>query len=56
LTSPADAFYQRTIAEVRANHGRVGGNFAGTPLLLLHTTGYCCTPPAPATGSHGSTR
>ncbi|GAB3686132.1 nitroreductase family deazaflavin-dependent oxidoreductase [Angustibacter aerolatus] len=27
------------IAEFRANHGRVGGNFEGAPLLLLHTTG-----------------
>lgn len=27
------------IAEFRANQGRVGGNFAGAPLLLLHTTG-----------------
>jgi deazaflavin-dependent oxidoreductase (nitroreductase family) len=39
LTSPADQFNQRTIAEFRANHGRVGGNFAGAPLLLLHTVG-----------------
>ena len=29
----------RIIAEFRANHGQVGGNFAGAPLLLLHTTG-----------------
>lgn len=29
----------RTIAEFRANHGKVGGNFAGAPLLLLHTVG-----------------
>jgi deazaflavin-dependent oxidoreductase (nitroreductase family) len=27
------------IAEFRANHGKVGGNFEGAPLLLLHTTG-----------------
>ncbi len=27
------------IAELRANAGRVGGYFAGTPLLLLTTTG-----------------
>ena len=27
------------IAEFRANHGRVGGNFEGAPLLLLHTKG-----------------
>lgn len=29
----------RIIDEFRANEGRVGGNFAGAPLLLLHTTG-----------------
>lgn len=39
MTSPADQFNQSTIAEFRANHGRVGGNFAGAPLLLLHTVG-----------------
>ena len=27
------------IEEFRNNEGRVGGNFAGAPLLLLHTTG-----------------
>lgn len=27
------------VEEFRANHGRVGGNFAGRPLLLLTTTG-----------------
>lgn len=27
------------IHEFRANAGRVGGNFEGAPLLLLHTTG-----------------
>lgn len=27
------------IAEFRANGGKVGGNFDGAPLLLLHTTG-----------------
>jgi deazaflavin-dependent oxidoreductase (nitroreductase family) len=27
------------IAEFRAHHGQVGGNFAGAPLLLLHTVG-----------------
>ena len=27
------------IAEFRANDGQVGGNFAGAPLLLLHSTG-----------------
>jgi hypothetical protein len=49
LTSPADQFNQRTMAEFRASHGRVGGNFAGAPVLLLHTVGA-------AAGSHGSTR
>lgn len=29
----------KVISEFRANEGRVGGNFAGAPLLLLHTTG-----------------
>jgi len=28
-----------TIAQFRANAGRVGGNFEGAPLLLLHSTG-----------------
>jgi deazaflavin-dependent oxidoreductase (nitroreductase family) len=27
------------IAEFRANHGQVGGDLAGAPLLLLHTVG-----------------
>ncbi|HEY2792275.1 MAG TPA: nitroreductase family deazaflavin-dependent oxidoreductase [Micromonosporaceae bacterium] len=30
---------QKIIDEFRANDGRVGGNFEGAPLLLLHTTG-----------------
>ena len=30
---------ERIIAEFRANNGHVGGNFAGAPLLLLHTVG-----------------
>lgn len=29
----------KVVAEFRANHGKVGGNFAGAPLLLLHTRG-----------------
>lgn len=29
----------KIIAEFRANAGRVGGNFEGAPLLLLHSTG-----------------
>ena len=30
---------EQVISEFRANHGKVGGNFEGAPLLLLHTTG-----------------
>jgi deazaflavin-dependent oxidoreductase (nitroreductase family) len=30
---------KKIIEEFRANQGRVGGNFAGRPLLLLHTKG-----------------
>lgn len=30
---------RKTIEEFRANRGKVGGNFAGAPLLLLHTVG-----------------
>jgi len=37
-TSPAD-FNAQIIDEFRANEGRVGGGFAGLPLLLLHHTG-----------------
>jgi len=37
-TSPAD-FNAQIIEEFRANEGRVGGRFEGTPLLLLHHTG-----------------
>ena len=29
----------KTIAEFRANEGRVGGNFAGAPMVLLHHHG-----------------
>jgi deazaflavin-dependent oxidoreductase (nitroreductase family) len=39
LTSRADLFNQRNIAEFRANHGQLGGNFTGAPVLLLHTVG-----------------
>jgi len=39
LTSPAEQFNQRTIAEFRAKHGRVGDTFDGAPLLILHTVG-----------------
>ncbi|HEY2316695.1 MAG TPA: nitroreductase family deazaflavin-dependent oxidoreductase [Solirubrobacteraceae bacterium] len=37
-TSPSD-FNSRIIDEFRANEGRVGPPFEGTPLLLLHHTG-----------------
>jgi deazaflavin-dependent oxidoreductase (nitroreductase family) len=37
-TSPSD-FNARIIDEFRANEGRVGGQFDGLPLLLLHHTG-----------------
>lgn len=37
-SSPAD-FNARIVEEFRANEGRVGGAFAGVPLLLLHHTG-----------------
>ncbi|MDI5961121.1 nitroreductase family deazaflavin-dependent oxidoreductase [Streptantibioticus silvisoli] len=37
--SDTNDFNARTIAEFRAHHGQVGGNFAGAPLLLLHTVG-----------------
>lgn len=30
---------KKIIEEFRANGGKVGGNFEGKPLLLLHTTG-----------------
>jgi deazaflavin-dependent oxidoreductase (nitroreductase family) len=35
----ATDFNAKTIAEFRKNHGKVGGYFTGSPLLLLHTTG-----------------
>jgi deazaflavin-dependent oxidoreductase (nitroreductase family) len=34
-----DDWNTRIIDEFRANGGKVGGQFAGAPLLLLHTTG-----------------
>ena len=37
-TSPQD-FNVRIIEEFRANEGRVGGPFEGTPVLLLHHVG-----------------
>lgn len=37
--SDAIDWNRKIIDEFRANAGKVGGNFAGAPLLLLHTTG-----------------
>ncbi len=37
--SEMNDFNQRIITEFRANQGKVGGQFAGAPLLLLTTTG-----------------
>ncbi len=37
--SAPDDFNQRVIAEFRANGGKVGGPFDGSPMLLLTTTG-----------------
>ncbi len=34
-----DDFNRRNIEEFRANHGRIGGQFEGAPVLLLHTIG-----------------
>lgn len=34
-----DDFNRRNIEEFRANHGRLGGNFEGAPVLLLHSIG-----------------
>ncbi len=35
----ADDWNSKIIAEFRANGGKVGGQFEGAPLLLLHTVG-----------------
>lgn len=37
--SDVNDWNSQIIAEFRANGGAVGGQFAGAPLLLLHTTG-----------------
>jgi deazaflavin-dependent oxidoreductase (nitroreductase family) len=36
---PVNDFNAGMIAEFRANGGRLGGNFEGAPVLLLHTVG-----------------
>lgn len=38
MSRPND-YNAHTIAEFRKNHGKVGGNFEGAPLLLIHTVG-----------------
>jgi deazaflavin-dependent oxidoreductase (nitroreductase family) len=35
----ADDWNTALIKEFRANEGRVGGNFEGAPMIVLHTTG-----------------
>jgi deazaflavin-dependent oxidoreductase (nitroreductase family) len=37
--SDVNDYNQSMIEEFRANHGQLGGRFAGAPMLLLHTTG-----------------
>ena len=37
--SEVNDWNRKIIEEFRANAGKVGGNFAGAPLLLLHTVG-----------------
>jgi deazaflavin-dependent oxidoreductase (nitroreductase family) len=37
--SDENDFNEHNIAEFRANHGRVGGQFQGAPLVVLHTVG-----------------
>lgn len=37
--SDVNDWNQKIIEEFRANQGRVGGQFEGAPVLLLHTTG-----------------
>ena len=39
MSSNPNDFYQQVITEFRANGGKVGGPFAGSPMLLLTTTG-----------------
>ncbi len=39
MSSSENDFNEQIIAEFRANEGRVGGPFEGSPLLLLHHVG-----------------
>jgi len=38
-TNAVNDWNRSVIEQFRANDGQVGGNFAGAPVLLLHTTG-----------------
>jgi hypothetical protein len=38
MSNPLD-WNAKAIAEFRANQGRVGGNFAGAPMVLVHHRG-----------------
>jgi len=37
--SSLESFNTKVITDFRAHEGRVGGNFEGAPILLLHTSG-----------------
>ena len=39
MSTPMDDFNAKVIEEFRANEGRVGGNFEGMPMVLLHHVG-----------------
>lgn len=39
MSGSSNDWNARIIAEFRGNHGKVGGQFEGAPLLLLHHTG-----------------
>lgn len=39
MSADPNDFNRQVIEEFRANQGKVGGFFAGAPVLLLHTTG-----------------
>jgi len=39
MSDDEKSFNERNIDEFRANHGRVGGQFEGAPLVILHSVG-----------------
>jgi len=57
MSDPLD-WNAKTIAEFRANQGRVGGPFEGAPLVLAHHRGRAqrgrITSPCPAVASRSS--